>query len=173
MDLSGARVVVTGASRGIGAGLAKLATTLGGDALPADLADPRAIEPLIRVVEAQGPIDVLVNNAGVDLTGSLTELPPKRILELIAINLVAPMLLSRAVIPAMPPGTRPHHERLVARRHQRAPRPAPYSASRPGSATSPPRCGRVQGHRHHHHTRRDRSGRERHDAPHNDPEVTR
>src|SRR5580765_6692311 len=112
MQLAGSRVVVTGASRGIGAELAsrlaekgarvalvarshdaiaKLAADLGGDAYPADLADATTI----------GPIDVLVNNAGVDLTGALTELAPERIQELIAINLVAPMLLSRAVIPAM------------------------------------------------------------------------
>ena len=122
MNLAGARVVVTGASRGIGAALAtrlaekgarvvlvarshdaiaKLAAELGGDALPADLADTTAIGPLVRVIEAQGPIDVLVNNAGVDLTGALTDLAPDRIQELIAVNLVAPMLLSRAVIPGM------------------------------------------------------------------------
>ena len=48
-----------------------------------------------------GPIDVLVNNAGVDLTGALVELEPERILQLLAVNLAAPMLLSRAVIPGM------------------------------------------------------------------------
>ena len=44
---------------------------------------------------------MLVNNAGLDLTGNLTELEPERIAELIAVNLVAPMLLSAAVIPGM------------------------------------------------------------------------
>jgi short-subunit dehydrogenase len=122
MKLAGSRVVVTGASRGIGAELAtrlahkgarvalvarshdkiaKLAADLGGDAYPADLADALTIEPLVRALEADGPIDVHVNNAGIDLTGALTELPPERIRELIAVNLVAPILLSRAVIPAM------------------------------------------------------------------------
>ena len=91
MNLSGARVVVTGASRGIGArsrptrragarvvlvarsgeAIAGLAGELGGEAYPADLADPSTIEPLVRAIEADGPIDVLVNNAGVDLTGAL------------------------------------------------------------------------------------------------------
>jgi uncharacterized protein len=122
MKLAGSRVVVTGASRGIGAELAtrlahkgarvvlvarsqeaieKLAADLGGEAYPADLADADAIDPLVRAIEADGPVDALVNNAGVDLTGSLTELPAPKIRELLAVNLVAPVLLSRAVIPAM------------------------------------------------------------------------
>jgi acetoacetyl-CoA reductase len=86
MNLRGSRVVVTGASRGIGAGLATVlaargahvvlvarsrtdiearAAELGGRAYPADLADPATIEPLVRAIEADGPIDVLVNNAGI------------------------------------------------------------------------------------------------------------
>jgi short-subunit dehydrogenase len=122
MRLHGARVVITGASRGIGAGLAaecarrgarvalvarsaeplaKLAADLGGDAYPADLAESATIEPLVARIEADGPVAVLVNNAGVDLTGDFTELPADRIEQLIAINLVAPMLLSRAFIPPM------------------------------------------------------------------------
>jgi short-subunit dehydrogenase len=122
MDLNGTRVVVTGASRGIGAvlatqladkgarvalvarsrdAIAELAAQLGGDAYPADLADASTVEPLVRAIETDGPINVLVNNAGVDLAGSFVELAPDRIRELIAVNLVAPMLLCRAVIPTM------------------------------------------------------------------------
>jgi short-subunit dehydrogenase len=122
MNLSGARVVITGASRGIGEALAtacaargarvvlvarsheqiaKLAADLGGEAFPADLADATAIEPLVRKIEADGPIDVLVNNAGVDLTGELCALPADKIAQLLDVNLLAPILLSRAAIPAM------------------------------------------------------------------------
>src|SRR5690242_4404595 len=122
MQLSGARIVVTGASRGIGADLATVlagrgarvvlvarsrdaiearAKELDGEAFTADLTDAATIEPLVRAIEADGPIDVLVNNAGVDLTGALVELEPERILELLAINLAAPILLCRATIPAM------------------------------------------------------------------------
>jgi short-subunit dehydrogenase len=154
MNLSGARVVVTGASRGIGAELAtrlaqkgarvvlvarshdaiaKLAAELGGDALPADLADAAAIGPLVRVIEAQGPIDVLVNNAGVDLTGALTDLPPERIRELIAINLVAPILLSRAVMPGMRARGRGHIMNVSSLAGTNAlPGLAPYSTSKAG-----------------------------------------
>jgi len=122
MNLNDARVVVTGASRGIGARLATelaakgarvalvarsrdaiadLAIQLDGDAYPADLADMSTIEPLVRAIETDGPINVLVNNAGIDLTGSFVDLEPERLRELIAVNLVAPMLLCRAVIPTM------------------------------------------------------------------------
>jgi short-subunit dehydrogenase len=122
MKLSGARVVVTGASRGIGARLATqlasngarvalvarsrdaivdLATELGGEAYPADLADASAVAPLVRAIETDGPIHVLVNNAGIDLTGAFVDLDPDRMRELIAVNLVAPMLLCRAVVPTM------------------------------------------------------------------------
>jgi uncharacterized protein len=122
MRLAGARVVVTGASRGIGAALAtrvtergarvalvarsedaigKLAAQLGGDAYPADLADADAVDGLIARIEADGPVDVLVNNAGLDLAGDLTVLSPAAIRELLAVNLLAPVLLSRAAIPGM------------------------------------------------------------------------
>ncbi len=122
MNLSGARVVVTGASRGIGAALAtecakrgsrvalvarsrealeKLAADLGGDAYAADLADASAIAPLVARIHADGPVDVLVNNAGLDLTGALTELPTDQIEQLIKVNLLAPILLCRAILPGM------------------------------------------------------------------------
>ena len=154
MKLVGSRIVVTGASRGIGAELAtklalkgarvalvarshgaiaKLAADLGGDAYPADLADATAIEPLIRAIEVDGPIDVLVNNAGVDLTGALTDLDPERIRQLIAINLLAPMLLSRAAIPAMRKRGSGHIMNVSSLAGTNAlPGLAPYSTSKAG-----------------------------------------
>jgi short-subunit dehydrogenase len=154
MYLRGARVVVTGASRGIGAGLTtalaergaqvvlvarsrdaieKLAADLGGEDFPADLTDAATIEPLIRAIEADGPIDVLVNNAGVDLTGSLVELGADRIVELIAVNLTAPILLSRAVIPAMRERGRGHIMNVSSLAGTNAlPGLAPYSTSKAG-----------------------------------------
>ena len=154
MKLAGSRVVVTGASRGIGAGLAvglarkgarvalvarsrdaiaKLAAELDGEAYPADLADADAIAPLVAAIEANGPIDVLVNNAGVDLTGSFSELPPDRIRELLAINLVAPVLLCRAVIPAMRARGSGHVVNVSSLAGTNAlPGLAPYSTSKAG-----------------------------------------
>jgi short-subunit dehydrogenase len=122
MIVAGSRIVVTGASRGLGERLAraladrgarvalvarsgdaitKLAADLGGDAYPADLADTSTIDALVVAIEAGGPIDALVNNAGVDLTGRFTTTDPEAIAQLVTLNLVAPMLLARAVLPAM------------------------------------------------------------------------
>jgi short-subunit dehydrogenase len=154
MKLTGTRVVVTGASRGIGAQLATrlaargarvvlvarsrdtiagLAADLGGEAYPADLTDPSAIGPLVHAIEADGPIDVLVNNAGVDLTGAFVDLDPGRIVDLIAVNLVAPMLLCRAVIPAMRTRGKGHIVNVSSLAGTNAlPGLAPYSTSKAG-----------------------------------------
>lgn len=113
---------MTGASRGLGRALAErlaqrgarlalvarseavlrdLATRLDGAAYPADLAQTDGLDDLVHRIAADGPVDVLINNAGLDLTGPLADLPAERIRELILVNLLAPMLLSRAVIPIM------------------------------------------------------------------------
>jgi short-subunit dehydrogenase len=154
MRLSGVRVVVTGASRGLGAALATRAASrgarvvlvarsadaiaaraaeLGGEAYPADLTDSAAIDGLVPRIENDGPIDVLVNNAGLDLTGALTELPADRIRELLMVNLLAPMLLSRAVIPGMLSRGRGQIVNVSSMAGTNAlPGVAPYSTSKAG-----------------------------------------
>ena len=154
MNVRGARIVVTGASRGIGAALAtelaargarvvlvarsaepleKLAAELDGEVFPADLTDAATIEPLVRSIEADGPIDALVNNAGVDLTGDLVDLPADAITALIALNLTAPMLLCRAVIPGMLQRRRGHLVNVSSLAATNAlPGVTPYSASKAG-----------------------------------------
>jgi short-subunit dehydrogenase len=122
LNLDGARVVVTGASRGLGLALAErlaprgarlalvarsevalreVADRFDGVAYPADLSETGRIDDLVGRIAADGPVDVLINNAGLDLTGSLTEVAAERVRELILVNLVAPIVLSRAVIPLM------------------------------------------------------------------------
>lgn len=86
MELRGKRVLITGASRGIGESLAhrfaaaganvalvarsrdaldRLAADLGGTAHAVDLFDSAQVDTLIQRVEDEaGPVDVLVNNAG-------------------------------------------------------------------------------------------------------------
>lgn len=154
MELDGARIIVTGASRGLGyalaerlahrgarlalvarskAPIARLAAQVGGDAYPADLAEVDGIGDLIRRIAADGPIDVLINNAGVDLTGRLTDLAPERITELITVNLVAPILLTRAVIPIMRDHGRGHIVNVSSLSGTNAvPGLAPYSTSKAG-----------------------------------------
>ena len=123
MELRGKRVLITGASRGIGAALArdvaragstvalvarsadaigKLAADLGGTAHPADLADPELVRTLIQHVEDEaGPVDVLVNNAGVDHTGPFDAMTSDQLDGLLRVNLITPAELCRQVIPRM------------------------------------------------------------------------
>src|SRR4051812_36179332 len=123
MELHGKRVLITGASRGIGEALArafaadgatvalvarsagaieKLAADLGGTAHPADLGDPAQVATLIERVEHEsGPIDVLVNNAGVDITKSIVDFTHDDVAQILQINLATPIDLSRQVIPGM------------------------------------------------------------------------
>lgn len=122
MELNGARVLLTGASRGIGAELAralaaagadlalvarsrepleKVAADTGGRAYPADLCDRSASRSLVARVEEDGPIDVLINNAGVDTTGRLATFPPQDIDDLLELNLHVPIQLCRQVLPGM------------------------------------------------------------------------
>lgn len=124
MELNGAHVLITGASRGIGAGLvrafaaegarvtlvarsgaalAELAAEVDGVAVEADLLDPAALDGLVaRVEEAAGaPVDVLVNNAGIDLTQGLLDYSRQELERISDLNLVVPMELSRQVVPGM------------------------------------------------------------------------
>src|SRR5215831_2462391 len=109
MELRGKRVVVTGASRGIGEVLAqkfaargatvalvarsadaieKLAADLGGSAHPADLGDAKQVATLINHIEDEaGPIDVLVNNAGIDIAGAFWDHTPEDVANIVQINL--------------------------------------------------------------------------------------
>lgn len=124
MDLNDAHVLVTGASRGVGAVLAErftdagarttlvarseedlrgLSGRLAGSAwLSADLAEREGRDGLIACAEEkQGPLDVLVNNAGIDLAGAFAEIGADNLEKIIALNALAPMELCRQAIPGM------------------------------------------------------------------------
>jgi len=62
-------------------------------------ADRRALAA--RAVKEFGRLDVLVNNAGVEELGSFAEKDPAAVERIIATNLLAPMLLTRDVLPGM------------------------------------------------------------------------
>lgn len=117
-------VIVTGASRGIGAataagfaadgytvvvsdidseGAEQVAHSLpDATAVVADVSDPAAVDRLCeRVMQEHGRIDVLVNNAMICHEGSLLDLSVEGITQDVAVNLVGPMLVARAVLPAM------------------------------------------------------------------------
>jgi short-subunit dehydrogenase len=67
-----------------------------------DLRDPGQRHALLaRVRQEFGPIDVLVNNAGVEFTAAYHELSEKNIGEILSVNLEAPMILTRLLLPEM------------------------------------------------------------------------
>jgi short-subunit dehydrogenase len=130
MELAGAHVLITGASRGIGAEMARgfasqgaivslvarssqaieaLATELGGRAYPTDLLDPVAVDNLIpRIEEVGGPVTVMVANAGLESTNFLVDTDPDLIRDLARTNLEVPMVLTRHVLPGMMERNRGH-----------------------------------------------------------------
>jgi NAD(P)-dependent dehydrogenase (short-subunit alcohol dehydrogenase family) len=109
--------VVTGAARGIGAGIARrlaadgykvalldleapraLAEALNGVALACDVADPASTR---AAAEATGPAQVLVNNAGVWFTKSLLDSTDADLATTVAVNLLGVVHCCRAFAPAM------------------------------------------------------------------------
>ena len=123
MELNGAHVLITGGSRGIGAALAKefsdaganvtvaarseaelkqVAADIGGQYFVVDLLDPHQVDELIPRVEAEvGPIDVLVNNAGLETDDQHANVDVERIRALSRVNFEVPMVLTRNVIRGM------------------------------------------------------------------------
>lgn len=72
-----------------------------GSVVVVDLADADAIELAAAETLMLGPVDVLVNNAGVVSGRPLTELTAAQIELTMRVNAIAPMLVTRALLPAM------------------------------------------------------------------------
>jgi short-subunit dehydrogenase len=119
MKLEGARVLLTGASGGLGGTIARslaardtrlvlsgrrrnaldeLARELGAEAVACDLADRADIE---RLVSEAGELDVLVANAALPGAGTLPRLDAEEIDRVLEVNLRAPIMLARLVCPGM------------------------------------------------------------------------
>ena len=102
---SGAALALHYASNEQAAGaLAAEIESAGGRALTfgADLGDASAPERLVSEVErALGPIDVLAANAGLSRPGSWEDVDAQAFDETVAVNLRAPYLLARRVLPRM------------------------------------------------------------------------
>ena len=123
MQLSGAVVLVTGASAGIGQVAAarfaskgarvlvhgrdpqrthQVADEVGGRALIADLASPVDRERLAAdALDAFGHVDVLVNNAGFGYLGPVSDMAVDVIRRLVEVDLLAAIELTRSLLPGM------------------------------------------------------------------------
>ena len=68
----------------------------------ANLTDAESLKALVKDAEAQmGKIDVLVNNAGITKDGLAMRMTDEQFTDVLDINLVAPFMLMRAVMPGM------------------------------------------------------------------------
>lgn len=133
-DLLGKRALVTGASRGIGAGIALELAARGADvaitylrstdkaaevvrqmramgrqalSLQADSGDPAAVRRSVEeTVGALGGIDILVNNVGIARSGPLEEMALGDIDAVLSVNARSAVLASQAAIPHLKEGGR-------------------------------------------------------------------
>ncbi len=82
--------------------LQALAADIGGQSFPVDLTDQHAVDGLISRVEGEaGPIDMLVNNAGLETSQPLNQLDPQVVRAVSRLNLEAPMVLTQNVLGGM------------------------------------------------------------------------
>lgn len=77
-------------------------------ALPLDVTDAGQVRAAVDAAVAAGPIDVLVNNAGHGLLGALEELSGEEIRDVLAVNLLGALAVTRAVLPHMRARRRGH-----------------------------------------------------------------
>jgi 3-oxoacyl-[acyl-carrier protein] reductase len=131
-------VIVTGASRGLGLGIALRLRESGYRAIavarktsdeltaaqknagplpfwPCDLAEIEALSGLVKSIRAEfGPIYGLVNNAGIGTSGILANMRTRDVERLVRLNTVSPMLLTKHAVRAMmADGAKGHSGRIV------------------------------------------------------------
>jgi NAD(P)-dependent dehydrogenase (short-subunit alcohol dehydrogenase family) len=127
-ELTGQVALVTGGARGLGAAISHMLGAAGAQviiadirvdlatqvaleiqadggkarALPLDICDELQVQVTIaKIVEEYGRFDILINNAGIDVTLPVEELPIADWDRVLAVNLRAPFVLSKCVLPTM------------------------------------------------------------------------
>lgn len=103
-------------------------------AISSDLRDPvQRREMLQQVRKDLGPIDLLINNAGIEFTSWYHDLTEDEICDVLKVNLEAPMILSRLVLPDMLERKRGHIVNISSLAGKGGPAfQEPYSASKAG-----------------------------------------
>src|SRR5437764_5807639 len=127
-ELRGRNALVTGGSGGIGAYIARALARAGvnvvvsgrredplasvvaelrqkgvaAEAVPGDLHEPAQVDTLIERSEAAlGPLDVLVNNAGIEQAAAFTRYTRDELTSMVDLNLTVPLLLTHSVLAGM------------------------------------------------------------------------
>jgi len=128
MNLKNKVILITGAGSGLGKALALAAGQFGakvicagrrkdkiqqtadevnkvggmGTAMEMDVTDLKSVEKGLKMAEKVGPIDILINNAGI-ITGmkAVQDLPVEEWDKIMATNVRGPYLLMRAILPGM------------------------------------------------------------------------
>jgi len=107
------QIIVTGASKGIGASIAaeldrrghdvvclsRSGTSDVGHAIACDMMDEDAVRAAMAEIGARGPVAGLVNNAGVHILGSIATLSTEDFNKTFALNTTAVMIAAREVYP--------------------------------------------------------------------------
>jgi short-subunit dehydrogenase len=121
VELNGSRVLLTGATGGIGQAIARALHARGaeliltgrrtgvldelvrdlGDRADAHALDLSQADALTSFCAGVGPIDVLVANAGLPGTGKLSEYAPEQIDRVLDVNLRAPVHMTHTLLPGM------------------------------------------------------------------------
>ena len=156
-SIAGSRILITGASQGIGRSLAFLASQRGGRVLAAarsqellrELAEQARGQGVLETVQADvtspedrqrmldaalqhfGGLDILVNNAGIGATGHFADCGPERLRKIMEVNFFGLTETTRIFLPLLRKGNRPAIVNISSIAGKRAiPARSEYSASK-------------------------------------------